>query len=147
MADSQQQGGELLKFVVQHKKNPDVDDEAFFKWYKEELMPKVMRLIKKYNIVRYSIFYTPSHFRAPLQDEFHNKLDKPDWTVPDWDATTCYWVHSLDDLRALQADPEWRAKINGMEEPWIAKELNISLGYETIYYEDGVVKNTTVAED
>ncbi|KAI1390106.1 uncharacterized protein F4822DRAFT_428449 [Hypoxylon trugodes] len=137
----------LLVFV-QHKKCANVDEETFYKWYKEELNPEAVRLVKKYNILRYAVFYTPSGMRKPFEEEFHNKLQKPHWTVPDWDAATCYWVYDPDDLRALQADPEWTSRVNKMEEGWIdGKEISISIGHEIPYFENGEVKNTTVAAD
>ncbi|XXH02498.1 hypothetical protein Hte_008874 [Hypoxylon texense] len=138
---------QLWKFQVQHKKKPDVDTEAFYKWYKDELMPECIRLVKKYNIPRYSVFFTPPAVRQPWRDDFENRLQKPHWSIPDWDATTCYWVRDPEDLKQLQADPEWTSRVNAMEEPWIASAISISIGYETIYFEDGTVMNTTVATD
>ncbi|KAI0010866.1 hypothetical protein F4779DRAFT_575759 [Xylariaceae sp. FL0662B] len=139
---------QLIMFLVQHRKKDNVDEEAFYKWYKEELTPEAVRLVKKYNIPRYSVFYTPSSFRKPWQEEFHDRLQKTHWTVPNWDAATCYWVYDADNLRAMQADPEWSSRVNAMEEPWVdGKDIAISVGHEIPYFENGEVKNTEIAKD
>ena len=52
---SEKPAGHLWKFQVQHKKRPEVDTDAFYTWYKEELMPECVRLVKKHNIPRYSV--------------------------------------------------------------------------------------------
>ncbi|RYP92159.1 hypothetical protein DL770_001740 [Monosporascus sp. CRB-9-2] len=144
---SEKPAEQLWKFQVQHKKRPEKDPEAFYNWYKDKLMPECVRLVKKYNIPRYSVFYTPPALRQPWREEFDNRLQKPHWGIPDWDATTCYWVHHPDDIRKLQADPEWTSRVNAMEEDWIASAVHISIGYETVYFDDGKVLNTTVAAD
>jgi hypothetical protein len=46
---------EVWKYVVQHKKKDEIDEETFLKWYKEELMPECVRLLKKHNIPRFSV--------------------------------------------------------------------------------------------
>ncbi|KUI66623.1 hypothetical protein VM1G_02542 [Cytospora mali] len=46
-------------------------------------------------------------FREPLHHALKTAMDRPDWTIPDYDLVTTYWLHSLDDMQNLTMDPEW----------------------------------------
>lgn len=57
---------EVWKYVVQHKKKDEIDEETFLKWYKEELMPECVRILKKHDILRFSVVCQHSRkFREP----------------------------------------------------------------------------------
>lgn len=53
----------LLKFTVQHYKDPNVSDEAFMKWYQEEHRPRMEKLVHKHKVDRYALV-GPLKFRA-----------------------------------------------------------------------------------
>ncbi|KAI2602194.1 hypothetical protein GGR54DRAFT_625319 [Hypoxylon sp. NC1633] len=57
-------------------------------------------------------------------------MGRPDWTFPDYDLVTTYWLRSLDDMQALTADPEW-AKLE--KEACIRSNMSVRhfvVGYE-----------------
>jgi hypothetical protein len=36
-------------------------------------------------------------------------MNRPEWTVPDYDIVMSYWVRNLEDMAGLTSDPEWVA--------------------------------------
>lgn len=34
-------------------------------------------------------------------------MGRPEWTIPDYDMVTTYWLRSLKDMQALTTDLEW----------------------------------------
>lgn len=62
-------------------------------------------------------------------------MGRPDWTVPDYDLVTTFWVHSLDDMHALTADPEW---VQLEKEAAARSDLSIGhfvVGHEIVHFE------------
>lgn len=57
-------------------------------------------------------------------------MGRPDWTVPDYDLVTTYWLRSLDDMQALTTDPVW-AEL----EKDAATKSNLSIGHFVIGHE------------
>ncbi|KAI1866313.1 uncharacterized protein JN550_007701 [Neoarthrinium moseri] len=65
-------------------------------------------------------------------------MGRPDWTVPDYDLVTTYWLCSLDDMRALTADPEW---VQLEKEACIKSNIAIGhfvVGHEVVHFEGNV---------
>lgn len=57
-------------------------------------------------------------------------MGMPDWTVPDYDMVTTYWIRSMDDMQALTTDPEW-AEL----EKEAAARTNMSIGHLVVGHE------------
>ncbi|KAI0434042.1 hypothetical protein F5Y09DRAFT_20152 [Xylaria sp. FL1042] len=139
MAESQAPA-QLLKFTVQHYKNPNVSDEAFMKWYQEEHRPRMVKLVHKHNVARYSLFLTPSFLRSAFQEDLQKFRGKQGWKMADFDVTTTYWVTDPDHLRNMLSDPEWDEQVQDVEEGWIDQDrASIQVGWETTYVDDGKI--------
>ncbi|OTB00390.1 hypothetical protein M426DRAFT_15526 [Hypoxylon sp. CI-4A] len=131
---------QILKFTVQHYKHPDRSDEEFMKWYSEIHRPRMVRLVHKHNIFRYSLFLTPSNLRGAFQADLQTTRPKSGWQMADFDVTTSYWVRNPDELRNMLADPEWDEDVQNKEDSWIdTDQASIQVGFETVFVEDGQI--------
>lgn len=77
----------------------------------------------------------PLGFREPLRHALKTDMGRPDWTVPDYDLVTTFWVHSLDDMHALTADPGW---VELEKEAAARSDLSIghfAIGHEIVHFE------------
>lgn len=75
------------------------------------------------------------------------KLDHAKGVVPDWDVTTCYWLHHPEDLKKLHDDPEWTEKAAVPALKWIDPEVHASFGQEVVYVDEGqVIHDFTTAD-
>lgn len=57
-------------------------------------------------------------------------MNRPNWTVPDYDIVMSYWLRDLTDMRGLTADPEWHA-VEEEAQKW----ANMADGHFVIGYE------------
>lgn len=53
----------LLKWSVHHYKLPEVDDQAFAKWYTEVQVPQMMKIVQRHGIAKYTLVSIP---RSPF---------------------------------------------------------------------------------
>ncbi|KAK7750073.1 hypothetical protein SLS62_008066 [Diatrype stigma] len=136
---------EVLKVDVHHYKLSSVSDETFEKWFHEELTPKWIILVKKHNVLRYTATYTPPRFRNELGPQLD--MVRPGWKISGSDVTLTYYVRDIDDLRALLGDPEYQKRGRESEEGFIdSTKGELHVGWETVYFEDGEIKNTVAEE-
>lgn len=118
---------ELIKFEVCLYKKDDMPYDDFVKWCTENYPPKAIPIMKKHNIIKWTEVsrvsskpcrgpeitspwtqtITPPHFREFTRNILHTELNRPKWTVPDYDIVMTYWVRSMDDMTALTTDPDW----------------------------------------
>lgn len=49
---------QLLKFSAHHFRAESVDEQAFAKWYQEEQIPRMIKIIQKHGIVHYQLVYS-----------------------------------------------------------------------------------------
>ncbi|OTA81102.1 hypothetical protein M434DRAFT_401490 [Hypoxylon sp. CO27-5] len=132
----------LLKFSVMHYKKERVSDEAFKKWYEEEQVPRCITIFKKYNIVKYSMYLTPTVLREAFDQELKERRNS-NWKMGDFSAVSSYWVHDADDLRNVLSSSDWAEKIAGPETDWVNMGSAVVLaGFETVYLDDGKIINT-----
>lgn len=54
-ASQQAQPTQLLKFSAHHFRAEGVDEQAFAKWYQEEQIPRMIKIIQKHGITRYNL--------------------------------------------------------------------------------------------
>lgn len=57
-------------------------------------------------------------------------MNRPNWTVPDYDIVMSYWLQDLSTMQTLAADPEWHA----LEEE-AQKWANMDVGHFVIGHE------------
>lgn len=72
----------------------------------------------------------PAQFREPLRHTLKTAMGRPDWTIPDYDMVTTYWLRTLDDMQALTIDPEWAE----LEKEACTKS-NMSIGHFVVGHE------------
>lgn len=53
----------LLKWSAHHYKLPEVDDQAFAKWYTEVQVPQMMKIVQRHGIAKYTLV---SIMRSPF---------------------------------------------------------------------------------
>lgn len=63
-------------------------------------------------------------------------MGRPDWSVPDYDLTISYWLHSLDDMQALTMDPEWAELEKEASTKGNMKIGQFVAGYEIVQFEN-----------
>lgn len=63
-------------------------------------------------------------------------MAKPDWSVPDYDMVTSYWLRKGEDLTALMADPEWAELEVGAAAISNLSVGHIVLGHEIVHFEN-----------
>lgn len=54
-SDQPVQPVQLLKFSAHHYRAEGVDEQAFAKWYQEEQIPRMMKIIQKHGITHYKL--------------------------------------------------------------------------------------------
>ncbi|KAK6224034.1 hypothetical protein LQW54_000180 [Pestalotiopsis sp. IQ-011] len=125
----------LIKFDVCLYKGSDITQDEFLAWATKEYPIKAAPLMKKYGVVKWTQTVQPLGFREPLRHALKTDMGRPDWTVPDYDLVTTFWVHSLDDMHALTADPEW---VELEKEAAARSDLSIGhfvVGHEIVHFE------------
>jgi len=60
-SEQQAQSVQLLKFSAHHFRADGVDEQAFDKWYQEEQIPRMIKIIQKHGIKRYKLVRVGSH--------------------------------------------------------------------------------------
>ncbi|KAK4159050.1 hypothetical protein QBC43DRAFT_304971 [Cladorrhinum sp. PSN259] len=127
MSSTPQIGPHLVKLDVCLYKKEDVSHDDFMKWMQEEYNPRAVPIIKAHGVVQYSQTATPPCFREPFRNALVNQLNRPKWTVPDYDIVITYWLHDLDLMEGLRNDPKWVE----LEEEAL-KWANMTLGHVVI---------------
>ncbi|KAI6084115.1 hypothetical protein F4821DRAFT_271364 [Hypoxylon rubiginosum] len=120
----------LIKFDVCIYKSDDISEDEFFNWATKVYSVKAGPLMKRYGIVKWTQTLQPTGFRGPMRHALKTDMGRPDWTVPDYDLVTTYWLRSLDDMQALTTDPVW-AEL----EKDAATKSNLSIGHFVIGHE------------
>lgn len=64
----QAQPVQILKFSAHHFKVEGVDEQAFAKWYQEEQIPRMIKIIQKHGITHYKIVRIDPQFEASPND-------------------------------------------------------------------------------
>lgn len=59
---STQQAQPQLRFTAHHYREKGVDEQAFAKWYTEEQMPRMIRLVQKHGIKGYNLVHPLNMF-------------------------------------------------------------------------------------
>ena len=70
---------------------------------------------------------TPPCFREPFRDGLVNQMNRPKWTIPDYDIVVTYWLHDLKLMEELRNDPKWVEL-----EVEVLKWANMTLGHMVI---------------
>ncbi|ROW12543.1 hypothetical protein VMCG_00504 [Cytospora schulzeri] len=111
--------GKPIKYTVGHYRNKEVSHEDFVKWFTHEHLPAVLSLFKKHNISKYTL------------------------DMGGLDAVLEYWLHDLNDLKALVADPDWAAKaVEDEDKCCDLSRSRVHIGFDTPYLlESGEVIN------
>ncbi|KAI1479988.1 hypothetical protein F4774DRAFT_113049 [Daldinia eschscholtzii] len=135
---------QLVKITVQHWRKEGVSEEDFVKWCKEEQVPRYVGLVKKHGFVRWTMYFTPSERRAPLEAVL---AAKPGYKVDDYDVVHNYYAPCLDNVVSLLADPEYTARATEPEQAWIdTSRASLQIGYEIVYLDDGEIVNAIAAD-
>jgi hypothetical protein len=62
-------------------------------------------------------------------------MNRPDWTVLEYDLVTTYYLRSLDDMQALTVDPQW---VEQKKEAYVKSNMSSEqfvAGYEVVQSE------------
>ncbi|KAI1496489.1 hypothetical protein F5X99DRAFT_424651 [Biscogniauxia marginata] len=135
----------FLKWSIHHYKLPSVDDKEFSRWYQEEQIPRMIKIIQRHGVEHYDLYITPSSMRELFRQEIGEaKPGLSGWTLSQSDATSSYWVSDPEKLKAMLADPDWANVVVASEKGWIyIGRAEVQIGWENSYIEDGQVVNTT----
>ncbi|KAI1392615.1 uncharacterized protein F4822DRAFT_134107 [Hypoxylon trugodes] len=137
---------QFLKLSVIHWRVPGVSEEDYQNWIHKTIIPPMMRLVEKHNIVHYSVTSTPSSLHPEWNAMIAGLGRGPAWKVVDCDMIVNYWLRSSDDLKALATDPDY-PKITATEKDFSDKDhAEIIVGYETLYLVNGKVVNTVATD-
>ncbi|KAI1390157.1 uncharacterized protein F4822DRAFT_225776 [Hypoxylon trugodes] len=117
-------GSDLIKFDVCLYKKDDVSYEDFIGWATGPYAEQVIPLMKKHGLVKWVQTVVPPQFREPLRQMLKGEMNRPGWTVPDYDLVHTYYLRSHDDLKALTLEPKWHE----LEEE-ASKLSNVSIGH------------------
>ncbi|ROW12643.1 hypothetical protein VMCG_00583 [Cytospora schulzeri] len=128
----------LIKFDVCIYKKDDVSQEDFFNWATKEYPVKATALIKRHGVVKWAQIVQPVQFREPLRHALKTEMGRPDWTIPDYDLVTTYWLRSLDDMLALTTDPEWAELEKGAQAISNMSIGHFVVGHEIVQFENNV---------
>ncbi|KAI1416804.1 hypothetical protein F5Y13DRAFT_153095 [Hypoxylon sp. FL1857] len=135
---------QLVKITVQHWRKEGVSEEDFVKWCKEEQVPRYIGLVKKHGFIRWTMYFTPSASRAPLEALL---ASKPGYKIDDYDAVLNYYAPSLDNVVSLMSDPEFNTRASEPEQAWIdTSRASLQIGYEIVYLDEGEIVNTTTTD-
>ncbi|KAK4221599.1 hypothetical protein QBC38DRAFT_461320 [Podospora fimiseda] len=134
MADQTPQ--QLIKFSVCLYKKPSVDSDEFATWLTKTYAGKAMPIIKKHGIVQWAQTIAPPHFRPPFREALIH-MNRPNWTVPDYDVVQSYWLKDITDMQRLTTDPEW-LKLEEEAQFWADMDLgHFVVGHEFIMLSGG----------
>lgn len=69
------------------------------------------------------------------------------WTMAPYDAVVNYYVSDPQKVRNMLNDPDWNNKVVKFEEGWNnQKRVDVQIGTQTAYIEDGKIVNTVTKE-
>ncbi|KAL2830330.1 hypothetical protein BDW59DRAFT_158658 [Aspergillus cavernicola] len=129
----------LLRIAVAHNRSPSLSEEEFHQWATKDHCARAARIHARHGIQSYGMFFNPESARATAKNL--NRQLGGRWTIDDHDVTVEFYLHSLDKLTAVLADPEFKA-LQEEEEPYVSGENIIAtLGWVETYVQDGQVVN------
>ncbi|KAI0387008.1 hypothetical protein F5Y04DRAFT_275463 [Hypomontagnella monticulosa] len=131
---------EFVKVTVQHWRKEGVKEEDFVKWCQEEQVPRYIGLVKKHGFFRWTMYFTPSASRAPLEALL---AGKPGYKVDDYDVVLNYYAPSLDNVVSLMSDPEFVTRASEPEQAWVdTTRAHLQIGHEVVYLDYGEFTST-----
>ncbi|KAG8161558.1 hypothetical protein KVR01_008545 [Diaporthe batatas] len=136
---------DVLKVSALHYKDPSKTDEEFEKHVCENINPAWVKLVKRHEVMKYSITFCP----GDVSEALAATVDKvrPGWTVIRSHAVLTYWVRDIQHMMALTSDPEYQEIGRKSEDGWIdSTRGEIMVGFEKVYVNnkeivDEVAKN------
>ncbi|ETS86015.1 hypothetical protein PFICI_04040 [Pestalotiopsis fici W106-1] len=129
----------VIKYTVEHNRKDGVSEEDFIEWFTNTLIPQMVPVMQKNNILKYAVHKTDHQ----ISTAFQSQVDKvrPGWVVSKCDLILEHWVNDLGDIMKLSQDPEWAAALKDQDVWMDNSKSNIHIGYDTIYIEDGTITN------
>ncbi|KUI71855.1 hypothetical protein VM1G_07484 [Cytospora mali] len=139
----------LLKVSVLHFRDKSHDEETWLKWYNEEQIPRFIPIAHRHGLDRVEIYFTPNTFKEMFQadlDQFKGGC-AAGWNMAAYDAAVIYWVNDPQKIRNMLSDPDWEGKVTKFEKGWIDQtKVDVQLGTQTTFVEDGKIVNTVTKE-
>ncbi|KAH6968157.1 hypothetical protein FAVG1_11695 [Fusarium avenaceum] len=127
---------DVLKVSALHYKDASKTDEEFEKHINENINPAWMQLVKRHEVMKYSVTFCPCEVSEALAKTVERV--RPGWTVIDSHAVLSYWVRDMKHMLALTSDPEYQEIGRTSEAGWIdSSRGEIMVGYEKVYIENG----------
>ncbi|KAJ4422406.1 hypothetical protein N0V82_002962 [Gnomoniopsis sp. IMI 355080] len=131
---------DVLKVSALHYKDPSKIDDEFEKHVTENINPAWLKLVKRHEVIKYSITFCPS----TVSEALAATVDKvrPGWTVISSHAVLTYWVRDIQHMMALTNDPEYQDVGRDSEAGWIdSNRGEIMVGYEKVYIDNNEIVN------
>ncbi|KAH9906643.1 hypothetical protein F4778DRAFT_722805 [Xylariomycetidae sp. FL2044] len=134
--------GRLMRLTLQIYRNQNSNTEEREKFAREYLT-KVAALHAKNGIEMYQQVYTPTGYRAAL-DEM-NRRNNRGWTIDDHDVTVEFYFRNFAELNKVNSDPEFK-ELQASEGPYVNLiHTVVTLGWVEKYVDGGQVVN--IGED
>ncbi|KAK3997953.1 hypothetical protein QBC44DRAFT_346713 [Cladorrhinum sp. PSN332] len=117
----------LVKLDVCLYKKDDISHDDFIKWLREDYNAKALPILQEHGVVKWAQTATPPCFREPFRQALVNQMERPLWTVPDYDIVISYWLNNLEDMQGVTQDPRWIEL-----EKEASERANLTLGHFVI---------------
>ncbi|KAL4756943.1 EthD domain-containing protein [Aspergillus foveolatus] len=129
----------LLCMKVAHYRQPDVNEEDFYRWVTEQHAARAAKLHAKNGIEEFPIVFTPKSFRD-FTSELNTMRGSP-WRIRDFDAQVEFFFRDMETFYKGAADADFQA-LQAEEGPFIGGEgAEISIGWVETYVRDEKVVN------
>ncbi|KAH8893098.1 hypothetical protein GQ53DRAFT_745971 [Thozetella sp. PMI_491] len=127
---AEQQPPPLMKFSVCLYKKDDVSYDDFIKWSTEVYPVKVIPIMKRHGLLKWTETTYPPQLRELFRGALKTQLNRPNWTVPDYDLAMTYWIRGPEAMGPLTQDPDWLE----LEKEALTK-ANMEIGHFVVGYE------------
>ncbi|KAH8649151.1 hypothetical protein BX600DRAFT_474624 [Xylariales sp. PMI_506] len=101
------QSTELIKFSVCLYKHEHVSWEDLTKFATVDYPPRAVPVMKRHGLQKWTVTLNPPHFREPMREALKTQMNRPKWTIPDYDVIMTYWIRDLSAMGPLTQDPDW----------------------------------------
>ncbi|EME41100.1 hypothetical protein DOTSEDRAFT_27677 [Dothistroma septosporum NZE10] len=124
----------LYKLTIHAYCRKDISEEQFHNHWTNSHAPKVSSFLRKYGIVGYTQYHTPSWIRKEMAEKLHTLGSFATDNVSDFDGYVELWMPDLRCYEEARKDPYYASVITPDEEEFFDfSRSKITVGWEEVY--------------
>ncbi|CAK4032117.1 Hypothetical predicted protein [Lecanosticta acicola] len=131
----------MYKVTIHAYRRKDMSEEDFHRHWTNIHAPKVSAFLRKYGIVGYTQYHTPSWVRAKASQQLHTLGPFASDNLVDYDGYVELRMPELDCYERARRDPYYAQVVKPDEEAFFDFERSrITVGWEEVYIEGGELR-------